>query len=560
MMSITSRLISILAVAVLSVQSLAVEDAETSLQIKQMKLKKKKVRLDVNFDAKEYVMNPEPLMDYVPNKGSLIEGCVINQGELVEVQAHTKSFQGQFPVSMHNRWYKFLGYKDAEFLIYREDKFKPFKSVSFSRAGMNSEILGIDLKLISGKEDNQIIFMRDVAEENGPTENTTAAMYTYIYPTTIVYQEVNFLGKTVKSKVYNTDNELTMIDAVTSNKKMYVVTANSLEAYTVNENTMKKEYEYIIPVNSVSQMGFTKGGLYLITIKNSAGNMELVANDKLSLEGYYTHLKGKHITLFASGNKNYVAFIKDDFYQDKGTYYFIINPSVSKPSSLVFEKIPELDEMYSKVFELNTRIHFIKGTDHAMFTKGAKKSLVKLRNSLPLLGVLYWSWYQYLEEDKFLVVSDIGSNGNLKVMAVNLTNPKVICPPRLGSIERYEKFSVFTKTAQYDFDVLFKTTGVQNFVSGTYFDQAVCIILGIAVTGFAFIWLKRSINNRDFKRINEILKQRRETLVARETQTKKGLDILDKINQKLEQDAFKNEFEGGSIIDDENYNEADSDL
>jgi hypothetical protein len=420
---------------------------------------------------------------------------------------------------------------------------------------MTSENLDIDLNLISGKEDNKIIFMRDVAEENGPSLTNNAAIYTYIFPTTIIYQELNFLGKTVKSKVYNTDNELTLVDAVTSDKKMYVVTANSLETFTVNENTMKKENETIISINSVTQLGFSKGDLFLMVIKTANGGMELVANDNLSLEGYYTHLKGKQIILSDSGNKNYVVFVQDDIYQEKGTYYFIINPSVNKSSSLVFEKVPDIDTKFTQVFELNSRIHFIRDTEHAMFTKGAKKSTVKLRNTLPILGVLYWSWYQYLEEDKFLVVSDIGSSGNLKVMAVNITTPKVICPPRLGSVEKYEKFTVVTKTMQYDFEVFFKMTGTQNFVAGTPFDTAICFIFGVAFVGFAFICLKRSINNRDFKKVNKLLKERR-VLTEDERAAIQRKGILNKIEEKLENEAYRE----GDQSDSFSLDEADNNL
>lgn len=523
-------------------------DNEDILQAKKQNFKEITVKMEVGYDTKEYPLDAKPIMNYVPNKGTLIEGCIIQQGSLIEDTNRTQSYVDKFPVSMHNRWYLFLGYKDSQYMIYREDKFKPFTSVRFTRAGMTSDILDLPLETISGKEDKHILFMRDMAEDNGPSLNKTSSLYIYVHPTTIIYHEIDFLGKSVKSMIYNTDNELSIIDAVTHNKKMFVVTSNSLEAFTVNENMMKKELEIIIPVNTVAQLGYSRGKLFVMTIKTADGGMELIANDKLSLEGYYTHLKGKHVDLIASGNRNYVVFVKDDFYQDKGSYYYLINPKASKPSSMVWQKIPEINTLHPKVFELRDRIHFIKDTEHKMYTKGALKTLIRLKNTLPLLGLLYWSYYQYPEEDQFLVVSDIASSGNLKVTSVNLTNPKVICPPRIGTVEKYEKFSVVMRKEKYNFEVLFQTTGTQGFISATLFDQVMCLLFGIAVAGFAYIWMQKAANDRDFERINKALAKRRGKVAEDESHEK---DLLEEIEKKMDQEQYADVDVQDSLSDDD---------
>lgn len=357
---------------ILSICAVLYAQKEEDDQIKKLTLKKKKIKLEVGYESKPFELDPTPILDYIPNKGTLIEGCVIQQGELIENPALTNSFVGKFPVSMHNRWHTWLNFKDGQFFIYREDKFKPFTITSLSRAGMLSDNLDVDLSLISGKEGDQIKFMRDTAQDNGPSANRTVSAYIYIEPKVIVYLELNFLGKSVKTKSYETDTLMNVVDSFALNKKMYVATGGSLEVYTVNENMMIKDKEIMIPVNSVRKIGFTRGKLFLF-VTSADGKMELVANNKFSLENAYVHLKAKSIDIFDSGNRNLVIFAQDDAYADRGTYYYIENPKANKSSSLVFEKIPEIKKRYKKVFELKGRIHFILDTEHAMYTKGSKK-------------------------------------------------------------------------------------------------------------------------------------------------------------------------------------------
>lgn len=151
----------------------------------------------------------------------------------------------------------------------------------------------------------------------------------------------------------------------------------------------------------------------------------------------------------------------------------------------------------------------------------------------------YWSYYQYLQEDKFLLVSDIGSMGSLKLIQVSLTNPKVVCPPRIGSVEKYEKFSVITKDFEYQFEVMFQTTGTQDFVYGSLFDQIMCLLFGIAIAGGVFLWFKKKLNDRDFKKFNAALARRRGLLgdTVEENKEKEG-DILDKIDEMAKEEAY----------------------
>lgn len=72
-----------------------------------------------------------------------------------------------------------------------------------------------------------------------------------------------------------------------------------------------------------------------------------MANNKFTIDDSYVHIKGKKIKLFKSGNRQYVAYVKEDLDENsKGTYYYILNQNVRKASGLVFEKIPEINIEY----------------------------------------------------------------------------------------------------------------------------------------------------------------------------------------------------------------------
>lgn len=512
--------------------------SDEDVQLKKLIMKKKVVKLEVALETVTYEIAPTPILNIIANKGTLVEGCVIQQGELIENTTMTTSFVGKFPMGMEGRWHTWLNYKDGQFLLYREDKYRPFTITQFSRAGMLSDNLDIDLSIISGKEGDQIKFMRDITQENAPSSTRNVATYIYVHPNNIIYHEINFLGKSVKTKAYKTDNQLELIDSFAINKKLHVVTGGSLEIYNVDANTMVKEYETLIPVNSISQISYTRGKLYLF-VKRVDGMMHLVANTKFSLENAYLHLKAKYIKLMDSGNRNLVVFVQDDPYDKFARYYYIENPKANKSSSLVFAPIPELKKIYNKAFELKGRIHFIMGTEHAMYTKGGKTTTVSLKNTLPILGLSFWSYYQYLQEDKFVLVADINPSGNLKLVQASLTTPKVVCPPRIGSVEKYEKFSVLTKDYEYQFEVMFQTTGTQDFVNGTIFDQIVCVMFGVAIAGGVFLWFKKSLNDRDFKRFNAALKKKRglTATVVQEGPDQDG-DLMDQIEEIVEKDGY----------------------
>jgi hypothetical protein len=486
-------------------------------QAKVVVLPKIKRRVEVSTNRREIELEPLPIMNWEEIKGKQIENCDIIQAKLHERNG-TKFINGVFPVSLDKRWYRWIGYADAQFLIYREDRRSPLMSARFSRAGLTVDLWNIRADLIKDMEGGNIRLMRDTVEENGPNVGKNSALYLYVFPRTIVYQEINFLGKQVRVKEYQTDYDLLLLDAVAYNRRIYMIKTDSMLSLTVNEDKMMKNEEIPIPPNKIVHLGLTLGKVFIFVL-NSEDGMSLVASTTFSIDSVYTHIKGKRIRVYNAGNRSYVFFVLKDLFTGEGEYYYIVNQQATKPSSLVFEKIPELNTEYERVFEFRDRIHFIKGNQHEMFMKGSKKSLIKYTNNNPIIGVVYWSFFQYLEEDQFLTVADQQSNGILKLANIDVSKPLVSCPPRIGSIEKYEKFSVFNKKNEYQFEVVFLNTGKQDFIAGTFFEGVFCVLAGLAITFSFYIWYKRTLNNVNFEKMNLILKIRREAETG--VQTKK---------------------------------------
>ena len=511
--------------------SQASEEVLDDLQTKKVSLPIKRIRLDVEFVKKNYTFEKLPILNFQEIKGKDIEGCEIVQGQLLEVLP-AQMVVDRFPVGMDKRWYSWLRYSDAQFFIFREDKYSKINCVRFSRTGQTLDFWNIDYNVIKGKEAKDLLLLQDTGEETGPGLSKPGTTYLYVAPKTVVYHEMNFLGRTVKSKVYTLDYDLSLIDATVLNKKYYLINTYAMIRMTINADKITKDEEIIIPPNLISQIGITLGEIFLFVMKDKDG-YSLVANSRFHYEGCYTHLKGKNIKIRRSGNRRYVFFVQEDAYEGKGTYYFLLNPGVKKPSSLVFERVPEIADQYQLAFEMSDRIHFIKENKHVMFTKGSKKSLIKYVNNAPLLGMVYWSTNQYLSEDKFLSVVDMETRGILKVSSVVLTSPIVLCLPRLGAVERYEKFSVFNKLYEYRFDVVFHNTGNEDFQAGTIFQILCCTLGGIAVVALLWVCVQQHINDKQEQKLNVILKQKKR--LEGNYELDRGITIKNRLN-KVEND------------------------
>lgn len=519
-------------------------------QSKVVNLPKIKRRIEVSTKRKEFELDPQPIMDFAEIKGKQIEHCDITQSRLEERNG-TQFINGIFPVSLDKRRIWWVGYADAQFLVFREDRRSPFMIARFSRAGLTVDLWNIRSELVRDMEGTNLRLMRDTVEENGPGIGKNSALYLYVFPRTIVYQEINFLGKPVRIKEYQTDYDLLLLDAVVFNKRIFMIKTDSMMSLTVNEDKMMKNEEIPIPPNKVSAIGFTSGQLFLFVL-NSEDGMSLVASSTFSIDSVYTHIKGKRIRLYNAGNRSYIVFVLEDLFTGFGTYYYIVNQQVTKPSSLVFEKIPELKSEVNRIFEFRDRIHFINGNQHNMFMKGSKKSLVKYVNNAPIIGVVYWSFYQYLEEDQFLTVADQQSTGILKLANIVVTKPVISCPPRIGSIEKYEKFSVFNKKNEYQFEVVFLNTGKQDFIHGTLFEGIFCVLSGIGVAFAFYVWYKRTLNDVNFEKMSNILKKRREAETG--VQTKK-MTLEEQEHEDNMRELNANSDESGELDDDHTLEE-----
>ncbi len=541
-----TKLISLFGTLIFCVQLVktATELTDEDLQKKHIRLPVKKARIDVEYDKKVFVLDPIPILNYREIKGKDIEGCEIQQGQLIE-NLPAQFIRNKFPVGMDKRWNQWLRYTDAMFFIYREDKNSPINCATFSREGHTIDFWNIDFNIIKGIESKDMILLRDVIEETGPGVDGAASTFLYIAPKTMVYHQMNFLGRTVRSKVYTLDYDLSLIDAVAFNKRMYMINTYAMITMTINEDKMTKDEEVLITPNQFSQVGLTYGRVFIFVVKDSDG-YKIAANTKFTTEGLYYHsnLNGKKIVISKSGNRGLMVFVQEDEYNNKGTYYYIVNPGVTKPSGLVFEKVPEITDQYQRVFEMNDRIHFVKENRHVMFTKGSQKSLIKFVNTLPILGVVYWSTSQYLSEDRFLMLADQETSGILKLSTTTLTPPQIVCLPRLNSVERYEKFSVFNRMFEYRFDVVFHNTGNDDFEAGTFFQILTCILGGLAVLGCGWVCFLQHRNDRDELNLNKVIKK--------DKAQKAGENTLNEDQTLKKLKTLQNE---ASIMDDEDLDE-----
>ena len=160
---------------------------------------------------------------------------------------------------MDKRWYKWLRYSDAQYFIFRENVDGMIYCARFSRSGFTVDFWNININILRGKGKKDLILLRDTLEENGPSVNKNTATYLYVAPRTLVYQEINFIGRSVKVKEYTTDYDLGMIDAVVYNRRVYMIKDTAMIIMTVNDDKMTKDQETRIPPNKVSMLGFTVG-------------------------------------------------------------------------------------------------------------------------------------------------------------------------------------------------------------------------------------------------------------------------------------------------------------
>lgn len=503
----------------LALASSALAQFETEINFektlrKPIPLPKQTVQMEVFRENKEHLMDAVPYLDYREIKGRTIDTCEIVQGSFSEGPGGGFTDAKYFPVALDKRYYQWLRYADAEFLLFRDSEDTPIKCARFSRAGLQIDFWNIDEKIIENKLAKDIKIVKDLTEENGPSPTRNAATYLFVAPRHLIYHEINYLGRTVKVKNYQLDNDIVLQDMIVISKKVYLVTPTAMITLAVNEDKMMKEGEILIPPNTIQKVAATSGQIFLFTRMASDGHTMVVsANNKFINYDDYIHLTGRKIDLIKAGNRSYLVFIIDDpndIIHNLGTYYWIKNPGAKKASSLVFEKIPEMREKVDHVFELSDRIHFIKGSKHWMYTKGSKKQLVMYKNPLknPILGLVYWSTFQKLEEDKLLLVQDVLNQGVIKVAPLVFNPPKVICAARENKYERYEKFTVYTSKKEYDYEIVFHTTGSGDFVSGSLFEIVFACCLAISLMALSYLCMKRSINDRDFRRLNAALKEK----------------------------------------------------
>lgn len=89
-----------------------------------------------------------------------------------------------------------------------------------------------------------------------------------------------------------------------------------------------------------------------------------------------------------------------------GKYFTIRNPFVTKAISLVFEPVEGINRWYPNVVDFKDRIHFYDELEHVLYLKGTKKGVLSFSTKDPILGIVYSSVNQFLEQDKVLLMTD----------------------------------------------------------------------------------------------------------------------------------------------------------
>ena len=89
-----------------------------------------------------------------------------------------------------------------------------------------------------------------------------------------------------------------------------------------------------------------------------------------------------------------------------GKYFTIKNPYVTKAISLVFVPIEGINRQYANVVDFRDRIHFYDELEHVLYLKGTKKGILSFSTQAPILGIVYSSVNQFLEQDKVLLMTD----------------------------------------------------------------------------------------------------------------------------------------------------------
>lgn len=177
-----------------------------------------------------------------------------------------------------------------------------------------------------------------------------------------------------------------------------------------------------------------------------------------------------------------------------GKYWYLLNPSVTKAISLVFKSIDGINKQYGSVVNMKDRIHFYDDLEHAMIIKGSNKGVVNYRTNSPILGIVYDSVHQFLEQDKVLLVNDKrnAQHGSLVVTPLVLRKPYVTCVNEQSAIARYLKFVVTTRKIKWRFSVKINGLGVSKYVQPTWYVVCWCFAIAFFVVIISYCFMKQA--------------------------------------------------------------------
>lgn len=211
----------------------------------------------------------------------------------------------------------------------------------------------------------------------------------------------------------------------------------------------------------------------------------------------YLHLKGRRIFLRNAGDQNYVVFVVDR--KGDGKYWYIKNTGVKKAISLVFGEIAGINRRYQHTVGLKDRIHFYEGLNHAMYIKESKKGIVHFSTHQPILGMVYDSVHQFMEQDQILLVDDAKgeAKGKVVVLPLVLRKPYVTCVNEQRAIAKYLKFVITTRKTKWRFSVKINGLGGSKFIEPTWYQIAWCFAIAFAVVLLSYCCMKKAETDRE---------------------------------------------------------------
>jgi len=128
-----------------------------------------------------------------------------------------------------------------------------------------------------------------------------------------------------------------------------------------------------------------------------------------------------------------------------------------------------------------------------LYLKGTKKGILNFRTTSPILGIVYSSVNQFLEQDKVLLMTDKRNDqfGSITLAPMVLRMPNVVCLNDNNPFTTYLRFTVVTTRNRYKFAAKINGRGGAKYIQPTWYIICWCFAIAFAVVIISYCWMKR---------------------------------------------------------------------